>query len=71
MRKLLCWPASCLIVNILIRKITLLGVAADYLKATSGFNVEGWDLIKLVTALMIIRNRAETNIADKEVIFLY
>lgn len=53
------------------KNYTLLGIAADYLKDTSGFNAKGWDLMKLVTALMIIRNPAETNIADKEVILLY
>ncbi|KAI5021977.1 hypothetical protein ZWY2020_058707 [Hordeum vulgare] len=33
---------------------TLLGIAADFFKGTSGFNAEGWDLMKLVTALIFL-----------------
>ncbi|XP_062180413.1 probable nucleolar protein 5-2 [Phragmites australis] len=40
--------------------------AGDHLKDVSGINSEGWDLMKLATALKIICYPVETTIADKE-----
>ncbi|KAL5209861.1 hypothetical protein ABZP36_005484 [Zizania latifolia] len=45
---------------------TPLRLAGDHLKDVSSINSEGWDLMKLATALKIMYYPEETTIADKE-----